>query len=265
MKIGYLQFAPVLGDRDATIEMIDRLIQPCEGADLLVLPELCNSGYNFRSKEQARETSEKIESSIFIRYLESLCARFNLHIISGLNERDEDFLYNTSVLIGPDGYIGKYRKMHLFVNEPDYFQAGNLGLPVFDIGSCKIGMLICFDWVFPEVWRILALKGADVICHPSNLVIPGFAQRAIPVHALTNRVYIVTANRIGSEGAITFTGLSTIADPKGEVLVQAPPAEEDVGMADMDVEIARDKMMTPRNHLFKDRRPAEYSLLVKKE
>jgi len=264
MKVGFIQFAPVLGNRDASIEKIDRLIPRSIDADVLVLPELANSGYNFQSKEQAWETSEDAKNGVFVQYLTSLCARCNFHIISGLNERDGDHLFNSSVLIGPKGYLGKYRKMHLFKDEPDTFEPGNLGLPVFDIGLCKLGMLICFDWIHPEVWRILALKGADLICHPSNLVLPGFCQKAIPVHAMTNRIYVVTANRIGTEVDITFTGLSTIADPKGEVLAQASATEEETAVVDMDVNLARDKMMTPRNHLFEGRRPEEYVLLTEK-
>jgi predicted amidohydrolase len=265
VKIGFVQFAPVLGDVGATIDRIERLSPRCAGADLMVLPELCNSGYNFESAEQAWATSERIGEGVFVEYLESLCQRYGCHIVSGLNERDGDHLYNSAVLVGPQGYLGRYRKLHLFMNEKDYFQPGNGGLPLFDIGPCRVGMLVCFDWQFPEVWRILALKGADVVCHPSNLVLPGQAQRAVPVHALTSRIYTVTANRIGREGDLTFTGLSTIADPGGEVLLQASATEDAVGLVDADIHLARDKRVTARNHSFADRRPEEYALLCADE
>lgn len=261
MKIGFLQFAPVFGDVLATIDKIEGLVGRAAGVDLLVMPELCNSGYNFQSAEQAWANSEKVGDSVFVRSLEALCRRLDCHVVSGLNERDGDHLYNSAVLIGPQGYVGRYRKLHLFMNEKDFFRPGDAGLPVFDIGPCRVGMLVCFDWMFPEVWRILALKGADVICHPSNLVLPGLAQRAIPIHALTNRVYVVTANRIGTEGELSFTGLSTIADPRGEVRLQASASEEGVGLVDSDAGLARDKQITSRNHVFADRRPGEYSLL----
>jgi predicted amidohydrolase len=150
------------------------------------------------------------------------------------------------------------------MDEKDFFAPGDAGLPVFDIGPCQVGMLVCFDWIFPEAWRVLALKGADVIAHPSNLVLPGLAQRAVPVHALTNRVYVVTANRIGTEGDLTFTGLSTIADPKGEVVVQASSSEEEIGVVDIDIRLARDKHITARNDVLADRRPEEYSPLLEK-
>ncbi len=262
MKIGFIQFAPILGDVEATIQEIKRLSHLAVGADLLALPELCNSGYNFGSPELAWETSEEVGDSVFIDYLESLCQQHGSYVVSGFNERAGDRLYNSAILVGPQGYMGSYRKLHLFLNEKDFFEPGDAGLPVFDIGLCKVGMLVCFDWIFPEAWRILALKGADIICHPSNLVLPGLAQRAVPIHALTNRIYVVTANRIGSEGDLVFTGLSTIADPRGEVLAQASPAEEEVRLIDVDIGLARDKNITPRNNLFADRRPEKYSLLL---
>jgi predicted amidohydrolase len=93
-------------------------------------------------------------------------------------------------------------------------------------------------------------------------VLPGLAQRAIPVHALTNHIYIVTANRVGAEGSLSFTGLSTIATPNGDVLVQASQTEEGVGIADVDMALARNKMITERNDLLADRRPEFYSLLA---
>jgi predicted amidohydrolase len=263
VKIGFVQCEPVLGDVQATIKKIDALIHRCGKADILVLPELCNSGYNFNSYRQARETSEEIGDSVFIHYLESRCAQSKTYIVSGFNEKSNGELYNTAVLVGPNGYIGSYRKLHLFMNEKDWFKPGNMGLPVFDIGLCKIGMLICFDWIFPEAWRIIALKRADIICHPSNLVLPGLAQKAVPIHAITNRVYIVTANRVGTERDLSFTGLSMIVNPKGEILAQASQTKEEIGIKDIDITMARDKMMTERNNLFSDRRPKEYALLIK--
>jgi predicted amidohydrolase len=231
---------------------------------LLVLPELCNSGYNFTSRQMAAHLSQSVQDSSFLDYLQSKCRQFDLSIATGFNEREGGYLFNSALLITPEGIVGKYRKLHLFMNEKDYFEPGNLGLPVFDIGPCKVGMLICFDWMFPEAFRVLALKGADVICHPSNLVLPGFAQQAVPVHSLLNRVYVVTANRIGREGNITFTGLSMISNPKGEVLASAPSDLEDVKVAHADIAMARDKFVTPRNNAFSDRRPEEYMEIVKK-
>jgi predicted amidohydrolase len=265
MRIGFVQFSPTLGDVAQTIGQLDELSTAFAAADLVVLPELCNSGYNFASVEQARNLGEDAQSGLFVQYLASLCQRHDQHIVAGINERDQETgeLYNTAVLIGPEGAIGRYRKLHLFLNEKDIFRPGNLGLPVFDLGVCKVGMLICFDWIFPEAWRVLALKGADIICHPANLVLPGLAQRALPVHAVMNRIFVVTANRIGQEGELTFTGLSLIASPTGDVLAQAPETGVAVRIVDVDVRRARDKMITSRNDVLADRRPEAYSDLLK--
>jgi len=264
MEIGFIQFQPHLANVSKTILDLENLIDAADSSDLIVLPELCNSGYNFENYQMAWDTSEEISQSPFIEFLVSKTSEHNLFVVSGFNERDKDLLYNSAVLVGPKGVVGKYRKLHLFMNEKDFFAPGNVGLPIFDIGICKIGMLVCFDWIYPEVWRILTLKGADIICHPSNLVLPGLAQRGIPIHALINRIYIITANRIGQERDLKFTGLSTIADPKGDVLLQLSEAEKEVGTVKIDITLARNKNITPRNNIFTDRRPDEYAFLVTK-
>lgn len=261
MRVGFVQCAPAFGDLDVTLTRIENLLDGCE-TDIIMLPELCNSGYNFESYDQAWETSEGIGHSVFIDYLLSKCKELDAYIVAGFNERDGPQLYNSAVLVGPQGYLGTYRKLHLFMREKDFFTPGNTGLEVFDLGICRVGLLICFDWIFPEVWRILALKGADVICHPSNLVLPGLAQRAVPIHALMNRVFVVTANRVGREGHLFFTGLSTIADARGNIVIQASRDHEELGIVDIDISDARDKKITERNDLFLDRRPQEYIFLV---
>ncbi len=264
MKIGFVQFSPVLNDLAATLRKLDLMGDEFKTADLVVLPELCNSGYDFTSIEQARRTAEDAQDGVFAQYLLSLSKRHHQYIVAGMNERDgqDGRLYNTAVLVGPEGFIGKYRKLHLFMNEKDYFEPGNLGLPVFDLGGCKVGMLICFDWIFPEAWRVLALRGADIVCHPANLVLPDLAQRGVPAHAVMNRIFVVTANRVGQEGDLTFTGQSIVADPKGNVVARASGVDPQVGIVEVDIDLARNKMITPRNHVLNDRRPEEYAVLT---
>jgi predicted amidohydrolase len=257
INAGYLQFEPVLGNQDENMSRISKLLELARGAQLIVIPELANSGYNFESKDQAFQLADSFRQSSYIQFLIDISHKLNLNIVSGFLEEENDKLYNTSVLIGPHGFIGKYRKIHLFWNEFDFFERGNLGLPVFDIGVCKIGMLICFDWIFPEAWRILAIKGADIICHPSNLVLP-YAQQAVPVQSMMNRVFIITANRYGSEGDITFSGKSIISDPTGQTVKIAPTNSDEVYFTEIKIEHARNKQITPRNHVFDDRIPEEY-------
>ena len=262
MNVGYIQFSPVLCDLNETIARLEVLLPQCKSADLVVLPELCNSGYNFRSRDEAFGNAECIADSQFLSFLSEKCREHRFDIVTGFNERSGNDLYNSAVLLGPEGYVGHYRKMHLFMNEQDYFTPGDAGLPIFERHNVTLGLLVCYDWFFPEVWRILALKGADIICHPSNLILPGFAQQGLPFHALSNRVFIVTANRIGTEGSLTFTGESLIIDPRGKVCSRASATEDHVEVVAIDVEQARDKTVTSRNHLFNDRRPEDYEELL---
>lgn len=261
IKTGFIQFQPILGKPEANISKLSVLLKQASEADLIVIPELANSGYNFESKNQARELAEEIDKSVFIDFLIAEARKNNSFIVSGINESDKGKLYNSSVLVGPKGLMGKYRKIHLFLNEFDFFERGNMGLPVFDIGVCKIGMLICFDWIFPEVWRILALKGAEIICHPSNLVLP-FAQQAVPVHGMINRTFNITANRYGTERDVTFSGKSIISDPYGKILITASPNKDEVQIVEADLSLAKNKMITQRNHAFNDRIPEEYKEIV---
>ena len=151
-----------------------------------------------------------------------------------------------------------YRKSHLFWYEKRFFSPGNTGFRVHDIGIARIGMMICFDWVFPEVCRVLALNGADIICHPSNLVLPHCPQAMI-TRCLENRVFAVTANRVGSESRtagspLKFIGKSQIVDPDGRVLCRASDNKVETMVIDINPKLARDKRITPKNDLFVDRR-----------
>lgn len=265
MKIVLIQFAPALCDRAETIRRLGPLLKQARGADLIVLPELSNSGYNFADRRAAWEASEPVASSPFLEFLTRECEEHACEIVAGINERAGDRLYNSAVLLSARGVEGIYRKLHLFMDEPDIFEPGDLGLPVFEREYGTIGIQICFDWAMCEGWRILMLKGAEIICHPSNLVIPGKAQRAIPVYAMTNRVFIITTNRIGTEGELTFTGGSLIVDPEGAILAEASQTEAEAIIAEIDPAMARNKALTPRNDAIEDRRPDQYGELCAEE
>jgi predicted amidohydrolase len=140
-----------------------------------------------------------------------------------------------------------------------------MGFAVHDLGFCRIGIMICFDWFFPESMRIMALQGADVICHPANLVLP-FCQDAMITRCLENRVYAVTANRTGVEarGGKTFryTGKSQITAPGAQVLCRGSAEGEEIGTAELDIAPVRDKKINIHNDLFADRRPEYYYELI---
>lgn len=274
MRIACAQFRPVLGNLEANHERVAQLTAEAAGVDLLVFPELASSGYAFASREEAMAAAESARDGPFARLLVELARRHRMFLIAGLCERDGECLYNTAVFVGPDGVRGLYRKAHLFWDEKDIFEPGDTGLPVFDLAArdlgpdrgdwtCRIGILICFDWQFPEAWRVLALKGADLVCHPSNLVLPGLAQRAVPLHAMMNRMFVVLANRYGTERHLSFTGASLLISPRGEELARAPDDDDDVLTAEIDPAAARDKRVTPRNDLLADRRPELYGEIVR--
>jgi predicted amidohydrolase len=185
--------------------------------------------------------------------------------VAGFPEVSRGRHYNSAMLVGPGGVRAVYRKLHLFEREREWFSPGNLPLAVHRVGPARVGMLICFDWRFPEAARVLALLGADVIAHPSNLVFPQ-AQEAMRVRALENRLYTLTANRTGTErrpgGVVRFTGQSQVVDPGGRVLVRAGRRERVAMAADLDLDTARDKRLTARTPIFSNRRPEHYRRLV---
>jgi len=252
MEISLVQFAPKLCDSNANIASIKQMVKDCESS-FFVLPELANSGYRFKKFEMAYEASETINNSAFLDEITELANSKNAYFVTGFCERDGLKLYNSSVLIGPQGIIGLYRKLHLFLNEKSIFTPGDKGLPVFDTPVGKIGMLICFDWMFPEAWRKLALDGAQLIAHPSNLVLP-YCQSVVPSYSLVNRCYIATANRIGTEQELTFTGQSVLTDPNGSILLKGQTDKNQVLSTNIDLALANNKSITARNDAFNDRR-----------
>jgi len=154
-----------------------------------------------------------------------------------------------------------------FDREKLFFQPGAKTPAVSPIEGGKIGMMVCFDWFYPEVARVLAIDGAQVICHPSNLVLP-WCQDAMRTRSIENRVFSITSNRIGTEKrgniALTFTGKSQIVDPSGEVIVSASERSESLKIADVDLDEALNKSVTPNNDLFKDRKVAFYKPIIRK-
>ena len=256
MKVGFLQTSPVFGKKEENIDTALAKINPLD-ADLVVLPERFSTGYQFTSKEETLALAEIVPDGQTTRVLINLSKEKDLYIVAGLSERENGRCYNSAVLVGPHGFIGCYRKLHLFYNEKKWFEPGNVELNVYDIGLAKIGIMICFDWFFPEVARYLAMKGADIICHPANLVLP-YCPQAMITRCLENRVFAITANRIGtekrSEERLTFIGTSQIVGTKGEVLYRASTERDETIVVEINPMNARDKQVTPVNHLFNDRR-----------
>lgn len=265
MKAGFAQFSPLFGKVDTNIEKAVSLIEKAD-ADLMVLPELFNTGYLFVSLKETSNLAEKIPSGKTTKSLCSIARKKNMHIVAGIAEVSDGKLYNSAVLVSPSGYVATYRKIHLFNEETLWFAPGDKGFAVYDIGSCKIGIMICFDWYFPESMRILALKGADLVCHPANLVLP-HCQDAMTTRCLENRLYAVTANRTGKEERegkkFYYTGKSQITSTDARILYRATEENDEVGVIEIDVQQARNKRLNVYNNLFADRRVEFYQDLVR--
>ena len=264
MKVGYYQFRPLFGK---VRHNLNRVVQKLAGvgADLIVLPELAFTGYYFRDRNEVRALAEVPAKSGTVAVLTALCKSNKLRIVTGFVEKDRDRYFNSALLIGPKGIEHIYRKLHLFNEETRWFDAGDIPLQVNRIGNVRIGMMVCFDWVFPEVARVLALQGADIICHPSNLVLH-YCQQTMLTRCLENKVYAITANRYGSDwrphGQLKFTGRSQIVVPGGTLVHRAGSQRDELFVMDIDPALARDKSITPRNEVLRDRRPEFYKTLI---
>ena len=265
MIVGVYQNHPEFGELRANVDTVVRHLSSID-AELVVLPELFSIGYQFITIQELKTLAEVIPSGNTCQAIIALAREKNMFIVFGLAEREGRQFYNSAVLVGPNGFIGKYQKTHLFFEEKDFFSPGNTGFEVFDIGLAKIGIMICFDWWFPEAARSLALGGADIICHPANLVLP-HCQEAMVIRALENGVFTITANRVGTEARgdkdpLTFTGESQIVDNKGKIKARMGITETGHAFTEINPILARDKTLTSRNDRFSDRRPEFYNRLM---
>ncbi|HET6869203.1 MAG TPA: carbon-nitrogen hydrolase family protein [Solirubrobacteraceae bacterium] len=269
MRVAVAQTNPQLTASDRNLETcLERLEQAAkDGAQLLVLTECAISGYMFDSADEARPYAEEIPGPS-TEVLERECRRLNMHVVCGLLERDGDALHNSAVLIGPDGLVGTYRKTHLPFLGVDRFVVPGDEFPVFETPLGRIGLEICYDLRFPEVTRALALKGADIVAHPTNFPLAARPQTEFitRARAAENRVYVLTSNRVGKERSAEFCGWSQIVEPHGARLAEAGADEEALLVADVDLERARDKnFVIPGEYeiyLFGHRRPDLYGTLV---
>ena len=259
-RVGYYQFKPVFGQKKKNLAKVISALHETS-ADLVVLPELPFAGYYFQNREEAMFYAEDPLDSTLVESLTALCKERDFYVVTGFAEKKADKCFNSALLIGPGGLEHTYRKLHLFNEEKNWFDPGDIDLGVQTVRGIKIGIMICFDWIFPEVMRTLTLQGAQVICHPSNLVM-NYCQNAMQTRCIENMVYAVTANRYGRDkrphGELRFTGQSQITAPKGVVIHKAPTQREMLFITEIDPEAALNKYITGLNHLHKDRRPEFY-------
>ncbi len=261
MRVAVVQTDPAFGDVRRNVAEAVRLIESVD-AELYVLPELFNTGYNFASAGEVQSLAEGADGPTF-RSLAAVAEKKQCSIAYGFAERSQQGgqLYNSAALVGPDGVVGLYRKVHLFYRENLFFAPGDLGFPVFRLPWGVVGMMICFDWYFPESARSLVIAGAEIIAHPSNLVLP-HCPEAMKTRCLENKVYAATADRVGVESrggeSFQFIGSSQVVSPQGEVLVRMGREEAGVRVVEIDLDKARDKRLNSFNRGLTDRRPEQY-------
>ncbi len=272
MKTTLLQFDPSYLETSTNLDQVEALLDPggALDADLVVLPELFATGFFFRSPDDARRVAERAPDGATTQRLHQWAQASGATFVAGLVEQEGDRLYNSAVVVTPRGWLGTYRKVHLYYQEKSHFQPGDTGFPVWTVtdrkgNAYRLGVMICFDWYFPESSRTLALGGADVIAHPSNLVRPD-CPRSMPIRALENHVFTVTANRVGAESngqeTLKFIGQSTICDVRGHVLAAAGSEETALLHATFEPHDARNRQLNAANDLFGDRRPDVYAPLT---
>jgi predicted amidohydrolase len=272
IKVAALQFQIRVADKAHNMNKMEEYIEKAVAheAKFLVLPELANSGYVFNNRSEANNTAETIPDGPSMSMLLNKAREKKIYICSGLLEKDGNRLFNSAVLIGPEGFIGKYRKLHLWNEGKLWWDYGNLGLPVFHLPFGRVGMLICYDIWFPETTRMLKLQGADLILSPTNwdvdpkivtednLISPEVA--CIMAHV--NSVFIVSADTCGYQRDIFFHGNSQIAGPLGKIARGSIKGEEII-TAEINITDARKTQWTEYNDILMDRRTDVYDVILK--
>jgi predicted amidohydrolase len=261
MILAVVQTDPQFGKKTENIRQTIEMMESVP-ADFYVLPELFASGYNFSTIEEVRALSESFPEGETFTALKNFSVKHQCYIVYGFAEREAESFYNSAGMVGYDGKTELYRKIHLFDREKLFFQPGNMGFRVHDTPYGKVGIMVCFDWYFPESARTLAIMGAQLIAHPSNLVLPN-CPNSMPVRCLENRVFAATANRIGTEFrggiSLTYIGQSQITSVKGEILHRTSMDKAEIAVREINLMDADNKNITERNHLFDDRRPEYYA------
>jgi predicted amidohydrolase len=273
VRIACAQYAIRDGDPDTNRKRsVAAILDAAQaGADLVVLPELANSGCDFPSREHALGLVEELgdPGGPTLRAWRSAAWETGLFVVGGLLEREGHALYNSAVVVGPR-FFGRYRKTHLWDKEKLLYEPGR-DLPVFHTPLCNVGVLICYDAWFPEAARTLALRGADLLCVPANAPDDWVSEERrrggltmLNVHAIShanaNRLFVACANRVGDG----YLGRSCVIDATGGVIAIGSAMEEDLISAEVGIERARqEKQLTDRSHAFRDRNFGTYESLFR--
>ena len=268
-KIGVVQMDIQIKEKNKNLDKMKTYVKRAadEGVQFLVFPECALTGYCYESKEEARTVAETIPGPA-TSLIQEMCNKFNMTIIFGLIEMDNDKVFNSAAIVDSTGVIAKHRKIHLpHLALDHYVDRGDLPISVHSTKLCSVGINICYDMMFPEIPRIQAIKGADLIAIPTNWPEGARSPELVSLRAVENRVYCVAANRIGSERGYTFMGTSLICDPNGKVLAKASSDKEEILITTVDPKISRNKRIEKGPNFWmdfmEDRRPEMYGDILK--
>lgn len=273
LTVAAVQMEPHVGAKADNIAQSLQAIEHAarQGATVIVLPELTSSGYVFASREEAFSLAETVADGDATEVWTEAARRLNVYVVAGLAERDGDRLFNSAIVAGPQGLIGRYRKLHLWGYEHLFFEPGNLGCPVFHTEIGRLAAVICYDAWFPETYRMLAAQGADIVCMPTNWVpMPNqpsdrmaMANMLVMANAHSNGLNVICANRIGTERAQPFIGQSLIVGAQGWPLAGPAAADsEEILLARINLKQSRQaRHLNPFNDVLRDRRDDVYGPL----
>jgi N-carbamoylputrescine amidase len=280
-----------LGEAERVLRGIDAWCAKAaaEGAELVVFPELVVHGH---CTPNTWELAEPVPDGRSVRRLVEIARHHRVFLSAGLSEKERDIVFNTQVLVGPHGYVGKQRKLHLSRDEVFYYKGGR-DIPVFDIGCCKVGIVICYDNQFPEVARVLALRGAEVVLMPhagrfklwddtpeSQAEARRYSHAFLKKYALRareNACFAILTDQVGRAGHVDLwpkdsenqphhAGAALIWGPDGELIAstQEEQIREEMVVATLDAAIlARERSLA--NYMLRTRRPELFAELVREQ
>jgi 5-aminopentanamidase len=271
IRVAAVQMNPRLGDVPANLATILGRLREAAANDarLVVFPECALTGYCFDSKEEAFPLAEPIPGPSLETITEE-CRKLKTYCVVGLLERDGTRMFNACALVGPNGFVGSYRKIHLpYLGVDRFNDPGDRPFQVLDIGGMRIGMHICYDGSFPESGRVLTLLGADLLVLPTNWPRHSecAAEHMMICRSMENVVFSMAVDRVGEERGFQFVGRSSIVDTTGAVMAMGSVDREEILYADIDAALARVKKLVrvPGLHeidRIADRRPGFYGPLV---
>ena len=269
--IAGVQMEPKIFEKENNLERIINFSRDAhkKGARLVVFPECALTGYIFSNLQEAQPMAESIPGPSTDR-IQKICKELDFLVLVGLIEKEGNECFNSAVLIGAEGVIGKYRKIHLpFLGLDRFVNRGDIPFKVYNTKLGKLGWVICYDQSFPETIRILAIKGAEIVALLTNWPegVEATSRYIVPARAVENRINYIAVNRVGRERGFRFIGESKIIDYSGKILSEASSDREEILCAEVDLEKAREKrqVFIPGElelDRLKDRRPEFYYPLI---